>query len=310
MIGTTSAAGRACEWRGRLAVAVRCTIVSGVLSLAPTLAACATPAATASDQLAEIQQRLREDKARSDWQAFLIDATRSSEFVHGSPGAQLEIARAQLNLGNATAAKATVARVLAMGATHPILASPLFLPVVEALGPLRAASEKVVTSAAVALTIADRELLPEDIDFDAKRRRFFVTSIRRGEVAELGTDGTVRTFAVSPHRWPMMALKIDSRRRRLWATEAAVDGFAERRPAGDFTHGVVVEGRFYYLANAGWNSIDEKGRPKVGVEPSRPLLMVSDVPARKTRRDGGHDLDPSPNARVDVSKPRRRASST
>jgi hypothetical protein len=48
---------------------------------------------------------------------------------------------------------------------------------------------------------------------------------------------------------------------------------------GDPTHGVVVKHAFYYIANSGWNAIDEHGNMKPGAKPSQPRIMR--FPVRK-----------------------------
>jgi sugar lactone lactonase YvrE len=42
---------------------------------------------------------------------------------------------------------------------------------------------------------------------------------------------------------------------------------------GDPTHGVIVDDDFYYIANSGWNVVDEHGNVKPGTEPSAPKVM-------------------------------------
>jgi hypothetical protein len=42
---------------------------------------------------------------------------------------------------------------------------------------------------------------------------------------------------------------------------------------GDPTHGVVVGGYFYYIANSGWDSLDEHGVVKEGRTPTAPIIM-------------------------------------
>jgi hypothetical protein len=42
---------------------------------------------------------------------------------------------------------------------------------------------------------------------------------------------------------------------------------------GDPTHGVVVDGQFYYIANSGWDTVDEHGKPKPGMTMSEGLIM-------------------------------------
>jgi hypothetical protein len=49
---------------------------------------------------------------------------------------------------------------------------------------------------------------------------------------------------------------------------------------GDPTHGVVAGGKFYYIANSGWDRIEDDGRPKAGTTPARALLMRADVSAK------------------------------
>ena len=42
---------------------------------------------------------------------------------------------------------------------------------------------------------------------------------------------------------------------------------------GDPTHGVVIGNEFYYIANSGWDSIDDHGNMKPGAKPSVPRIM-------------------------------------
>lgn len=42
---------------------------------------------------------------------------------------------------------------------------------------------------------------------------------------------------------------------------------------GDPTHGVVIDDNFYYIANAGWDAVDDRGNMKPGAQPSVPRIM-------------------------------------
>jgi hypothetical protein len=42
---------------------------------------------------------------------------------------------------------------------------------------------------------------------------------------------------------------------------------------GDPTHGVIIGNDFYYIANSGWDIIDDQGNPKPGAHPSEALIM-------------------------------------
>jgi hypothetical protein len=46
---------------------------------------------------------------------------------------------------------------------------------------------------------------------------------------------------------------------------------------GDPTHGVIVNSTFYYIANSGWDRLEDDGTPKSGTTPSSPLLMRADL---------------------------------
>jgi hypothetical protein len=46
---------------------------------------------------------------------------------------------------------------------------------------------------------------------------------------------------------------------------------------GDPTHGVVVDGHFYYIANSGWDSLDEHGAQRAGTRMSEAIVMRLDL---------------------------------
>jgi sugar lactone lactonase YvrE len=49
---------------------------------------------------------------------------------------------------------------------------------------------------------------------------------------------------------------------------------------GDPTHGVVIDNDFYYVANSGWDAIDEHGNMKPGGKPSVPRMMRAKLQGR------------------------------
>jgi sugar lactone lactonase YvrE len=181
------------------------------------------PQATATFQ--RLQQDLAADKKRGDWNAFLADAERQKVFLNGSPLSSLEIARAELELGHADAALVQIRRFLAMGQTNPILDSPLFRSHRAAIDEHLRNNALPVSAARPAFRLDDPGLLPEDIDYDPRTKRFFISSILKHSIMALDAHGQLQTFADSPEHWPMVAIKVDANRRRVWATEVAFDGF-------------------------------------------------------------------------------------
>jgi hypothetical protein len=51
---------------------------------------------------------------------------------------------------------------------------------------------------------------------------------------------------------------------------------------GDPTHGVVVDNDFYYIANSGWDAVDDHGNMKPGAKPSAPRMMRAQLTSPKT----------------------------
>jgi len=58
-------------------------------------------------------------------------------------------------------------------------------------------------------------LYPEGIDFDAKRSRFLVTSMREGIVGEVSDDGTYKVLIQDPHMVSAVGIRADTERDRL-----------------------------------------------------------------------------------------------
>lgn len=179
----------------------------------------------AAEQFKAHQAALSKAAADKDWQAYLAAAERFRAFLNDAPTARLEVARTHLRLGDRAAALAETQRYLGLGQTHPILSSPLFEPLAEAIKTPAATNGAPVSRARIEATLADARLLAEDVDFDPDARRFFVTGVVGKRIISLGAGGAEKTFAEAPDGWPMVALKLDLKRRRLWATEVAFNGF-------------------------------------------------------------------------------------
>lgn len=188
----------------------------------------AQPGATARLQLQQLREALHTSHQRNDWQANLASASQQKILLNGAPHALLEIARAQVHLGNLDAALQEIRQFAAMGQAAELTAvSPDFAPLVAspAFGEIRAAmaaNGQPVAMAATAVVLPDAMLLAEDLDYDAQTRRFYVTSVRQKKIIVTDASGGGRDFAAAPDGWPLVAIKVDARRGRVWATEVAM----------------------------------------------------------------------------------------
>jgi len=200
-----------------------CLMIGAAVSTAPSGEA-------ASLQLQQLREALHSSHQRNDWQANLASANQQKTLLNGAPHALLEVARAQLHLGNLDAALEEIRQFAAMGQAAELTAvSPDFAPLVAspAFAEIRAAmaaNGQSVTMAATAVVLPDAMLLAEDLDYDAQTRRFYVTSVRQKKIIATDKSGGSRDFAVAPDGWPLVAIKVDARRGRVWATEVAMQG--------------------------------------------------------------------------------------
>jgi hypothetical protein len=213
------------------------------LSLALLAAATLAVAETHTDAVTTFQQLRRElilDNGQQDWNAAVGAAQRLKSFLNGSPDSTLEVAVAQLRAGNSAQALIEAQQFVAMGQTHELLNSAAFAPLRASLDPQVQRNQTEVSTARKAFALADPGLLPEDIDYDSTTKQFFVTSILEQKIVVLDPHGAQRDFAASPDHWPMMALKLDPRRRRLWVTEVALQEF-QAVPASDQGRSVLLE---------------------------------------------------------------------
>lgn len=186
---------------------------------------------TASGQLQQIRADLTRTHAANDAAGYLAAAKRNAEFLNGSPDSLLQLMSAQAFAGDTSAALATFSQFVQMGQSdEDTLKLPQFAklhadPGFAALHARMTANTTAVSRATQAFSLADPGLLPEDIDYDPAARLLYVTSVLEKKIIAVDPSGTIRTFAEAPDPWPMLALKIDSRRHLLWATEVALDGF-------------------------------------------------------------------------------------
>jgi hypothetical protein len=149
----------------------------------------------------------------------------------GNPRIAYNLTSADARLGNRPAALTGLRNLAGMGLVYDFAAAEDFTSLRESAefaAVLRQIDEnrKPITHAVTAFTLAERDLIPEDIAYDSKTRRFFVSSVRKGKI--LTGDG--KQFARAD--WSVFALRVDALHRILWATTAWIEQ-CERCEAAD-----------------------------------------------------------------------------
>lgn len=209
------------------------TILCGVLALTAASAA-AQRGSTALEQVNAVEQRAVAAARAGNQQGRIAADLELLRLLHGSPDILEALARAYAAAGETAKGVAALQRYADMGLADDDLLSGKDLRYAalakspgyaKALAQMRG-NEAPMALAATAFSLPDAGLVAEDIDYDPGTRAFFVTSVLEKKIVRIAPDGSARDFAASPDRWPMLALKIDAQRQRVWATEVALQGFA------------------------------------------------------------------------------------
>ncbi len=98
---------------------------------------------------------------------------------------------------------------------------------------LLAANLAPITRGAVAFTLADADLVAEDIAYDSVRHRFLISSVHRRKIIAVDSAGHASDFTRpgADSTWGMFAVHIDAARQLVWATTAAMDAAQGYRAA-------------------------------------------------------------------------------
>ena len=134
----------------------------------------------------------------------------------GNPRVAYNLAASEAMLGHRDAALDALADWSAMGLIYDLGADSDFeslrnLPGFAAAVERVAQARKPVTHSTLAFTIGEHDVIPEDLAYDPRTRRFLFSSVRRGRIY----TGDGKEFARA--EWGILALRADPARRLLWA---------------------------------------------------------------------------------------------
>ncbi len=216
---------------------------AAILASAAAAPAAANPAPTWE----EVQHAAKLAHDRGDYRTYREDCQRLLVLLSGHPDLVVAMAKAEALLGHPAAAMEWLNRFAGMGLTRDVAAEPDLASLEKAAGMAAllarvSANGKPVSRAARAFTLADPELLTEDIAYDPARRRFLVSSIREAKIVAIDAGTGAATDFVPAGRdaiWGVLALAVDARRGLLWATTAAMPQMRGYR-AADAGHTAVL----------------------------------------------------------------------
>jgi len=196
---------------------------------------------SARDQLAELRTKAADAATAGDQQGRLAADFELQRLLNGSPIVVEALARAYAAAGDSQKAIAALNQFADLGQADDNLldnsdkrfAALTSLPGYKQVLERFRSNETPQSLGARAITLPDAGLLAEDIDYDLSSRSFLITSVLEHKIIRVALNGSESTgrvsvsdFAASPDGWPMLAIKIDAARHRVWATEVALDGFS------------------------------------------------------------------------------------
>jgi sugar lactone lactonase YvrE len=198
------------------------------------LGALSSSSPTALDQFTKLQQQAHAARVAGDKHARLQVVLKMQELLNGAPDAVEAAAHAYAEAGDAQGAlsalkefadEGQVDEQLLDGKDHTF-AMLENLPEYKSILERFERNKRAISLAEPAFTLTDPGLVAEDIAYDARSKTFLITSVLEKKILRVTIDGRATEFAQSPSHWPMLAIKVDSGRNLVWATEVALDGFA------------------------------------------------------------------------------------
>ena len=177
------------------------------------------------------------------------EAARAAAAWPTQPAYALGWAAAAARAADTAAVQRALAQYASLGLGRDVRGDSLFAPYLRAPGveSLRRALEhnrRRRASSRVRATLADSTFWPEGLDYDPRTGRFYVTSVRRGTVVELGPRGESRELwrPGEALRGAALAARLDASHQALWVTLSGMPQMEGHLP-GDSAIGALVRVR-------------------------------------------------------------------
>jgi len=204
--------------------------------------ACAAVGAAAQNEdtarIVELYNAAVQAADTSDYAAYGDKMKQALALAPGHPALMRHVARAMAAQGRLDEAVAWLRRVVATGADLRIADDKYFAPLRgrEDFQRLLEAVElhrQPFGKAALAYSLEPRDMLPEGIAYDPEEDCFYVGSIRYGMIFRVLRSGSASEFAAPEGMEGVLGLRVDVRRRHLWAVASHMPGVEGYREARD-----------------------------------------------------------------------------
>ncbi len=202
---------------------------------------------TAVEELAQLRSQAHTARAAGDHRGYLEAVIKVRSLLNDSPGAIESSALGYAELNDKDHALRALEELAEMGqADDTMLAgndktfvSLHDLPEYKSILEHFRRNERAVQRSELAFKLTDSGLIAEDFDIDPQTKTFLITSVLERKIVHVTSSGQVSAFASSPSGWPMLAIKVDAKHNRVWATEVALNGFTNA-PKSDWGKSAVL----------------------------------------------------------------------
>ena len=189
---------------------------------------------SAKNLFGQIQQQASTARKAGDKSARLTDILKMRALLNNAPDAVETSAEAYLAAGDTKQALKALDEFTQQGQSDEAIVngtdkhfSALHdVPAYKSIVTRMARNTTAISRAEPAFPLSNTSILPEDIAYDPYNKTFLVTSVFQHKIVRASSEGIVSDFAQSPSHLPMMAIKVDPKRKIAWATEVAIDTFA------------------------------------------------------------------------------------
>ena len=191
----------------------------------------------------ELENKAVANYKAGEYPAYLANLQLASGLRPNHPRLLYNLAGAFALNGKTDESLALINRIIAMGLYFPFEKDDDF----KSLGPhlmkqamaMAEANKKPVNSSTRAFTLPDKELIPEGMAHDPVSGKFFVSSIHKGKIVSIDKNGTVSDFSsANDGLWSVSGMKVDAKRRVLWASTTAFPQMAGHNASDEGKAGV------------------------------------------------------------------------
>ncbi len=192
------------------------------------LVSASTPAFAAGLTWTQHAQSARAALAVDDFAGARSHLLAVDSLIGGHTGAKSALASIAAREGDRAGVLRWLGALADAGIVRPVAGDTTFArwgddPEFRAVAARLAANGTPTANAAIAHSLGDAALLAEDVAWDARGKRFLVSSIHKGKIVAIDRAGRVTDFVAAGGAgvWGIYGLALDAKRGVLWATTAA-----------------------------------------------------------------------------------------